>query len=470
MSAAGWDTSRRLGAALLILGLGTAAITGWLVSTLPLPVLVLSLGAPVLLVVGSIWPLPALVVTAALLYEVVPSEYLMKLGSFRVHELLIGYLALVVAVRAILRSEPLASELKEFRWPLAYLLACLSMSVVYAYYFAGNAFLLAELRSFITWLLLPALLLAVRNERDQRVMIGGMMGIAIAMATIVIMQSVFNVKLLTEARVESLDTITNSDVTRSVAGGATYLIAFTLYYCINLLSARRGPALLLILCCVWLAAGLAVTFGRGVWMATAVGLLVATFFNRGMRGVMSAVAVGSLVVASVLALGAIVKPRMVEAVVERATGIGEELDRGGSYRWRALENAAALRALESRPFTGVGLGGDYKLTISSIDSFSGETWYIHNAYMGYAVKMGWHAALYPFWMILCFVWVARRVWKFGPPHQRPLQAALIGAFFVPVVTSYTQPEWLNPGGIASFSFIIAALLISGRPAVQERVA
>lgn len=469
MSATGYDTSRRFGGVLLIGCFGAAAILGLLISTVPPLVLVLLVGGPALLVVGSIWPLPALLLGAALLYEVVPREFVMTLGRFKVHELIIGYLSVAVATRAILRGQPLTSDLKEFRWPLLYLLACVSMSVVYARYFAGNEFLLAELRNFLTWMMLPVLLLVVRSARDQRVMIGGMMGIAIAMATIVIIQSVFDVKLLTESRVESLD-ISNPDVTRSLAGGATYLIAFALYYCLNLVSVRRGPTLLLILSCLWLVAGLGVTFGRGVWLATAAGLLVATFLNRGIRGVVAAVAVGSLVVAAVLAVGTVVKPRMVDAIVERATGIGQEFKGGGSYGWRALENQAAMRALESRPYTGVGLGGEYKPTISSIGSFENETWYIHNAYMGYAVKMGWHAALFPFWAILCFVWAARRVWKFGPPHQRPLQAALIGAFFVPVLTSYTQPEWLDPGGVASFSFIIAALLISGRPAVQERAA
>ena len=130
MSAPGYDISHRFGGMLLVVGFGAAAVLGLLIATVPSLVLVLLVGGPALLVVGSIWPLPALLLGAALLYEVVPREYVMTLGSFWVHELIIGYLTVAVATRAILRGQPLTSDLKEFRWPLFYLLACVSMSVV----------------------------------------------------------------------------------------------------------------------------------------------------------------------------------------------------------------------------------------------------------------------------------------------------------------------------------------------------
>jgi len=185
--------------------------------------------------------------------------------------------------------------------------------------------------------------------------------------------------------------------------------------------------------------GLAVQFGRGVWVATAAGLLVSAFMHRGWVGAARVLLIGGLALATLVAGLSLLRPRMVDALEERALGIVPELRAGGSFHWRVVENNEALRRIAERPLTGVGIGGDYKRTISSSGSFAVETRYIHNSYLYFPLKMGVLASLVPVAFILAFMLTARRVHRLQDARDRGLLAALCGSFVVPVLTSGTQP-------------------------------
>lgn len=451
---------------LVLVILGMALCIGLLVGVSdPVGITVL-FSAVLVLIAGALWPLYAILIALALVFEAIPIGAVATVGSVKPHEVLVAYLAGVVFVRAIFARQSLLGALAEFKWPLIYLACCITASLIYATFFARNPYVLGELRGFTVWLTLPMLALSIKDERDRVTFTRGLFFIAIVMATIVIIQSFFNVKILTEARVEVLDAEGNSDVTRSIAGGATYLIVFMLYYTILMPDERRWSMTWRVLGALLMILGLAVTFGRGVWIATTLGLMLSTFIARGIRGVVSTAAIGAAMVVVVLALAAMYNPRISEAVIERASGVGQEIQSGGSYAWRGLENRAAYAALRDRPWTGVGIGGEYKKTISSQGHFEFETLYIHNAYVGYAVKMGLPGALFPPLMILCFIVTARRIFKRVTPDGRLIVSSLVGAFLVPCITSYTQPEWLNDQGIAAFSMLITLLLLVGRQMVD----
>jgi O-antigen ligase len=208
-------------------------------------------------------------------------------------------------------------------------------------------------------------------------------------------------------------------------------------------------------------AGLAVQFGRGVWVAAAAGLIISAAIFRGVAGILRVVTVGILVISLVVGAAAIFKPRMAEALLARAVGIGAEIESGGSYGWRKAENSAAMARLERSPLTGTGLGGDYKQTFSAEGSFKIETSYIHNAYLYFPLKMGLLATLIPLAFVVAFVVTIRQgqLRHRGPTADPALVAALCGAFAVPVITSYTQPEWVNPLGIAAFAVLMGLALL-----------
>ena len=280
-------------------GLAIAFLPWWLVLGLVL--------LPGVVLGGAAWPLPVLIFALALVFQAVPGRFVPTLGSFRVHELIVMYLALVVLLRALWTREPLLAPAGPFMLPLWFLLACVLASAAYARFFAHNQFLVTELRNFVMWLLLPLLAFCVKTPGQRRALVAALITFGVVVAATTVAQSLLNIRLLND-RVEALD-ITNTDVTRSIAGATTYVMVFTVYLAINRATVgARGAWLALVLALVALG-GIAVSFGRGVWIAMAAGFLVATFVNRGLRGMLVSALLGALAVALVLMSLAVVQPR-----------------------------------------------------------------------------------------------------------------------------------------------------------------
>lgn len=447
-------------AALVLVALAAAAFFGLAIAFLPWWLVVALVLLPLVVLGGAAWPYPVLLFALALVFQAIPGRFVPPVGSFRVHELIIMYLALVVVLRALWTREPLLAPSRPFLWALLYLAACVVASAVYARFFARNQFLITELRGFVMWLVLPLLAFCIRTPGQRQALVAFLVGTGVVVGAYTVAQSVLGVWLLND-RVEALD-VTNLDVTRSLAGATTYLMVFTVFWAVNRATVRaRGWWLALALALV-AGGGIAVSFGRGVWLAMAAGFLVATFLNRGLRGMLVSALVGALAVLLVLLTLSVAQPRLAEAVVERATGTGLELRSGGSFRWRLTEIHEAMKAIAERPFTGVGIGGDYKQHVSAIGGFRNETRYIHNAYVGYMVKMGVHALLFQIAFVALFAGLAWRLRREVAEADRPAYAALVGAFCVPVITSFTQPEWFTNPGVAAFC-AFAALLLKYRP-------
>ena len=456
------------GAIALVLGaLLLALLLGLVTSFLPWIFTLLLVLLPLVLVASTSRPMVGLVVVLMFIFEVVPSAFQPRLpfggGKLQAYDVLLLYLAGLVLVRAWLnRTAPLRA-LGPVRWPLYYLLACMSASLVYVRYFAPNMLALGEARVFVAWLLVPIMVLAVDTPARFRWMLRLVVAIGLVIALYVSIQSLFDLRIMTGARVELLDKDRNSDVVRSIAGGGIYVVVFTLFLLLNRVLERKigwwwaVPAALL------LVFGVAVQFGRGVWLSTAAGLLVSAALYRGNAGVLRVLLLGTFTVALMLSTAAVFKPRLAEAVVERALGIGYELQSGGSYGWRRMENQAALIRIERSPLVGVGLGGQYKQTASTEGHFGIEGTYIHNGYMFFPLKMGVAASFIPLAFIISFVVVLRQgVLRHRADPDAGLVAALAGAFAVPCVASYTQPEWSDPRGISAFAILVGLALLFRR--------
>lgn len=441
----------------LVGALALAVVLGGMVSFLPLSLTIGLLGAVLVVVAGANWPLQAMLVAVALMFEVIPAEYVPALGPFKAHELVLIYLSAVVVVQTLVRGGALFTPLGPFGWPLLFLLGCVVASSIYVTVFAPNPFLLASYRIFVALFVIVIIALGARSEDAIRTLTRGALGIALLMTAIVILQSMLNIRIMTNARVEGVPDA--EDVTRSIAGGCTYVMIFGVLLMVNRLLSRGKDVLLPIAGIIFFSTGLAMTFGRGVWVATGVGLLVSAGMMRGFRGVALAMVWGTVLVAVMLAGVFVIRPNVAEAVVMRAMSTGSEIETGGSFGWRKLENEYALKAIAARPLTGVGLGGEYKQTASSHGHFAVETFYIHNAYLAYPLRMGIHAALFPFLMMGAFFLVTWRALAVTDVRMRALSAALGGAFVVPCITSYTQPEWMNGYGLTAFSLLIGIQLL-----------
>jgi len=490
------------GLLLVLVALGVAAFAGLLTSYLPMmfsgyalergggiewltvykPWLIagLILLMPAVLGASVRFPVIGLVVTMMFIFEVVPTTYQPRLplggGRLQTYDVLLMFLALVVALRAWVAKERPLLAMGPMRWPLYYLATCIFVSLLYVRYFAPNTMALGEARVVIGWLIVPVMALAVATENSYRWMLRVVFAMGVVIALYVSIQSLFEVRIMTGARVELLDKDLNSDVIRSIAGGGVYLIVFSLFLVLNRMLERRFGWWWGVPVALLLVFGIAVQFGRGVWLSTAAGLLVSAALFRGFSGVVRVLLAGAVAVALMLSTAAVFKPRLAEAVVDRATGIRSEIETGGSFNWRRMENQAALDRIERNPVFGVGLGGQYKQTASSEGHFGIEGTYIHNGYLFFPLKMGVVAAFIPFAFMLAFALVLRQgVQRHRGDPDNGLMAALAGAFAVPCIASYTQPEWADPRGIAAFAIFTGVALLfrrfgSARPAPADLAA
>jgi hypothetical protein len=444
---------------------GVALFCGLLIPLLPWWFLLMFFAVPVAFVVAASYPYLGLLVALALIFEVIPEAVVPRLpiggGNFKLYDLMILFLCGIVVLRALANRISVRAALGSYWWPLIYLFACVGVSLIYVRYFAPNKFMLSDARNVIGWLLVPLILLGVDTPQRYRYFVRGVLLIGLVIAIYVCIESITGKHIMTSARVEVLDNGANSDITRSIAGGGTYIMIFAMYYFLMRLRNRELPVLLTSGAILLLIAGLAVTFGRGVWLATAVGLLFSAALHKGAKGVFSTALIAVVAVSVCLSVAMLVKPRLGEAVMERALGIRAEVESGGSFGWRALENRAAWNKIQDYPLTGVGLGGDYKQTTSSQGSFANETSYIHNAYMYFPLKMGIHAALIPFLLMLAFARSAISAFR-ESGSDRGLLAITCGAFLVPVITSYTQPEWASAQGITAFSIFMSMIVLHAR--------
>jgi O-antigen ligase len=407
-------------------------------------------------------PYHGLLLTILLIFNAIPTKYIApKLliggGGLAIYDLLILLLLASVLFRCVLTGTPLRSRLDNLFIPLVYVIGCVLVSIFYVRYFSPNLFVISEARQHIAWMLLPIGVLAIDTSTKYRWYINTLLVTAVTVAGIMIFQSLTDINII-GGRVEELDT-TNSDVTRSTAGGTTYLIIFGVYFFLGAMISRRlawwiGVPLLIIL-----ISGLLVTFGRGVWFGTLVGLMVAVYVHRGVAATVIVPIAAALLIGAAIAVVSLSDARMGEAIIDRALGVSQELETGNSYHYRMSESTEALNVILDNPIMGVGLGGDYKTSVTPNNTFDGETRYIHNGYLLLPVKMGLHATLIPVLFIIAGISLMRRAISIASPTFRHIPAAATGAFVVPVITSFTQPEWGVLPGIAAICSILLVLLL-----------
>lgn len=448
-----------LGPIIILVALCVALFGGLIVSYLPWFFVLGGVFLVAVVAAAGVRPHFALLFVLMLVFEVIPQGLQPRVpvgpGRLQLYDIVILLLSVLVLLRAWAQGQRPLYSLGPVRWPLYYLLACLSSSLIYVRFFAPNQLALAEARQQIMWLVVPLMVLSVDTAKRYRFMVWSIVAVGLIIALYVTIQSLFGIRIMTGARVEMLDRL-NSDITRSIAGGGVYIVVFAFFLILNRMIEGRIFWLWAGLAALLLVSGLAVQFGRGVWIATTIGLLISAALFRGFGGVVRVVIGATIAIAIVFSAALVFKPRLAEAVADRLTGIGAEVESGQSFGWRVMEIRDALPRIEQQPMTGVGIGGDYRRT----SHLSQETTYIHNGYLYFPLKMGLFAAFVPFAFIAAFVVTIRQAKsRAGLAADPGFVAALCGAFAVPVITSYTQPEWSATQGVAAYAILMGLALL-----------
>jgi hypothetical protein len=298
-----------------------------------------------------------------------------------------------------------------------------------------------ELRHVTYYLIFFAVINLVRTENQLRLLLCGLLLLAVVVATAALIQYTFGQSVqLISGRVETLRTegAVYSEVTRitNFSGEAILLLAF-ISSAVKLAMTRFSAGQLFHLL-LWgiFGVGVILTFNRNFWFASAINFLLLGLLIRRQdrqRYLAGALLIG-LTLLSVAAL-AYSQPdsriaTLVDATVERMGSMVDsetfEDNQTSTLRWRDFEYQYALPQIPENLFTGLGLGADYRPTIPGIDHerFSGQG-YIHNAHLWLILKGGFSAYLCFLWLSALFLW---RGFKYGRRLALPWQRATVLGF------------------------------------------
>ncbi len=467
----------------LLLGLGVlfaCLFSGMAAAVLPWWLIMIALGLPLLILAGHVWPFLGLLGVVVLSSGMVPSSVLPQLplgpgkilGADLALMMMLGLAVLKCGGRGL---EALRSA-KPFLQPIAVFLLAIPLCSAVGYLLHGTMIkeVLTEARVQIYWMVVFLPIVLITNMRDLNRVMWGIVWIGVVLSVIVVLQFVTGIHLLENARVENLRTMgTNySDVTRSTAGGAIYLIVLPVFFLVaRMLTRSLSPLIVLPLLAV-LASGIIVSFGRGIWITTVIGLLAIAWRLGGTKAVQKLLA--ALVIGVALAVAALsaFKPHMIDAALERFTSTFSEGANKTSLGDRLEENSFAFKKIMSSPVIGIGFGSAYKPRLDAYVDWS-QVRYIHNSYIGLWLKVGFMGPILAAWLIYIVFKRGLLVLRRPGLDGRSLSVAIacVAGFFVPVVTSITQPEWLSTTGVSFFALIaglVAALEFQLRQSDSER--
>lgn len=442
-----------------------AAILGILTALLP-PVVLLALTfLPILIIVAWNYPAMALLILISVLYGVIPSYLVPSIplggGNLQANDLALGCLFLIVSLQSSRVLPEIFIKLKPLTFPLLLLIVLFSLSLIFSigYFHNPVKHVLAEVRNFLYWLILPIVVAIVTVDRTKyQFILNGLMTIGYIISAALIFQHLTGIDILGSGRVEKLVTLEKtSEIIRTTSPGI-YLVILSIYFIVSRWLSGKISPLLAGLACTPLILGLLVTFGRGVWIASALSiLLLAASISR--IAFLRLFIIGSLTLSIILSGLFIVKPETGEAIADRLFSVAKEVDGGSSAEWRYLENTYAIEHVITSPIVGVGIGGFAHPKFHPIMT-DDLLRYVHNGYLYLVVKIGIFGLLIP----ITIMWRVGRWFKANKEtysesflHSRK---ALLAVFFVPCITSFTQPEWMVYTGVGFLALVLGLLLVT----------
>lgn len=216
-------------------------------------------------------------------------------------------------------------------------------------------------------------------------------------------------------------------------------------------------------------ATLAVSFGRGFWYTTILGVLIVLMLARGKGRLRSALLIVFAIAALAIVLEVFSSSAFLASLTDRFTSVGKEVDHGDSLGWRDMENFYALKSLgESAPLYFLGVGVPYKPVLIDMDLFATQQIYIHNTYLGLLMKLGGFGLIAFLWYLA--VMARRIIALLSSKGYRHLATALLAGLVQFVAVAVTQPAFIDTSGVVYFCFLAAGISIAFHAHRAERLA
>lgn len=453
-----------------------ALFFGLLAAVLPWWIVVAFLLLPMLIGVAILFPEYGLIILILMISGLVPEGLMPSInvgpGKILGTDLAIFGLAVVALVKASSLSGYLDARWLYLRPVLLFMLLTISGIII------GNKFygspikdVFTEARSQVHWLIAFIVIYLTTDRIRLNRVIWGLVFVGIAVASAVVVQFLTGITIIQNARVEDLVSGAThyQDITRSTAGGAIYLILLPMFYLLARVLTGSINLVFPVFLLPVLAAGVLVSFGRAIWITAAIGSLGLAFLLKGSKGLAQISVILVVGVGAALVGLSIAKPQVIEAAYERVVSTAGEGAKNSSLGWRFEEAGFAINNISSSPVVGIGFGTAYKPRLDPMADWS-QVRYIHNSYLGLWMKLGifgLFAAIWAIYIVFIKSYVLYR--NTNEPEYRALAATLLVSFSVPVLTSFTQPEWLVSTGISFFAIVIG-LLVSVDKHVSKKAA
>ena len=332
----------------------------------------------------------------------------------------------------------------------------------------GN--MVIETRTLLYFSITLCVVALIRFEEDFKFIIRWFYFLALVAAIVILVQYGLGVEvsLLTSGKIYSITTTGGEVVTRvqSTIGEGLVTIALiikAIELFVGGLQARRFYDFLY---CSILAASLVATFNRTNWIMVGVALLLAIFLVGSRERLrifawsLLMVIFISLVIITIIAIMPDSRPAgLITAGLSRFSTIFQ----GASYVdpqestliWRNFEYTYGIPQLIKNPIAGIGLGADYRPTLSlDHPGFYGER-YTHNANLWIAMKTGLVGFALYLWFMITFVVHTLKHWKLI--SSTPQRIFVLGSGLSILVCLFGQnihPYSLQIGWIPVFSIAI----------------
>jgi hypothetical protein len=346
---------------------------------------------------------------------------------------------------------------------------------------------LGEVRTVMGYLLFFGVTNLVRDKRQLKLLVRGLIVIAGMVAVATIAQYVMGQsEAILAGRIEGLDTEGEliAGVTRVIPPGQSLLVVGFTFVFVTLVLDRSGLSDTLRASVLGLlGTAILMTFFRASWVA--VGLTVAVVVGlAGGRdrkrvvqlGIVAAIAVGG--VAGAVALDPESRGgEFIRAAVGRLGSLANRAtyeDPGSSLRWRDFEYSYAVPHIMASPVVGLGLGARYRPFVPPRDyaGFDGRD-FIHNGHVWVLLKGGLLAYIGLMAFSIGVVHRGLKGWRrLEDPSMRGIAAACALVFVGMLIVSIVEPYIMTPswtpvlGVVAGINEAGLEIAMQGRPSVR----
>ena len=315
------------------------------------------------------------------------------------------------------------------------------------------SWVLGEVRRLAYLLALPIAIIILRQPARQRRFVFSIVMLGCAFSVGQIFQGIFNIPVFGEkGGMSALETLGREDhgTTRSITLGIG-VIVFALLLTVGAYvvgAIRKTPFFAV---AGLLLFGIFLSYGRTTFAVVAI-CVVTVVAWLDFRKLSQLVAWFVLAVAIGATLMAFFKPDSFAAVYYRMTSINTEIESGYSAQWRFWEAELMLPQIQKYPFTGVGLGADYKGSSGSSTNPDLNR-YVHNGYLYMAGKMGLPALAFFLLAMLAIFAMGRRAAKSDASRSVRIVGAACAAMMINfLLASITEPHFME-----DYSLVLIAI-------------